>query len=187
MTSEDIKHQLIIIIVQELCESRGGRPELSVLTSLLVFVDVKNYWTMLWHWSQLVPNMSTRTSEDIKQHFTYLSSHLRTPSPSLISLMVSVDVKHHVYLYVRVQGGDPTRKLVPPGRKLWECSTCNGGKLDQWLFRPSPGEIKRREVSWTLTKKLAQKRSRAGRWSWAWKMDFFCSSCFPTAELRTLP
>ena len=25
----------------------------------------------------------------------------------------------------------------------------------------SPGEIKRREVSWTLTKKLSQKRSRA--------------------------
>ena len=31
------------IIVQELCESRGGRPGLSVLTSLLVFVDVKIY------------------------------------------------------------------------------------------------------------------------------------------------
>ena len=31
------------IIVQELCESRGGRPGLSVLTSLLVSVDVKNY------------------------------------------------------------------------------------------------------------------------------------------------
>ena len=30
-------------LVQELCESRGGRPELSVLTSLLVSVDVKNY------------------------------------------------------------------------------------------------------------------------------------------------
>ena len=30
-------------IVQELCESRGGRPGLSVLTSLLVCVDVKNY------------------------------------------------------------------------------------------------------------------------------------------------
>ena len=93
MTSEDIKHQFIIIIcnrvycihvlghdpitfsfrsfffligffllfmaqlskvlkvvcwagsvtVQELCESRGGRPGLSVLTSLLVSVDVKNY------------------------------------------------------------------------------------------------------------------------------------------------
>ena len=30
-------------IVQELCESQGGRPELSILTSLLVSVDVKNY------------------------------------------------------------------------------------------------------------------------------------------------
>ena len=34
---------IIIIIVQELCESRGGRPGLSVLTSLLVSVDVKLY------------------------------------------------------------------------------------------------------------------------------------------------
>ena len=30
-------------IVQELSESRGGRPELSVLTSILVSVDVKLY------------------------------------------------------------------------------------------------------------------------------------------------
>ena len=33
----------LTVIVQELCESRGGRPGLSVLTSLLVSVDVKNY------------------------------------------------------------------------------------------------------------------------------------------------
>ena len=32
-----------VVIVQELCESRGGRPGLSVLTSLLVSVDVKIY------------------------------------------------------------------------------------------------------------------------------------------------
>ena len=32
-----------VVIVQELCESRGGRPGLSVLTSLLVSVEVKNY------------------------------------------------------------------------------------------------------------------------------------------------
>ena len=51
-------------IVQELCESRGGRPGLSVLTSLLVSVDVKIYWTVLRHWSQLVPNMSA----DIRGH-----------------------------------------------------------------------------------------------------------------------
>ena len=49
---------LEIVIVQELCESRGGRPGLSVLTSHLVSVDVKIYCTVLRHWSQLVPNMS---------------------------------------------------------------------------------------------------------------------------------
>ena len=47
MTSEDIKHKILshtdYFIVQELCESRGGRPGLSVLTSLLVSVDVKTY------------------------------------------------------------------------------------------------------------------------------------------------
>ena len=32
-----------IDIVQELCESRGGRPGLSILTSLLVSVDVNIY------------------------------------------------------------------------------------------------------------------------------------------------
>ena len=31
-------------MVQELCESRGGRPGLSVLTSLLVSVDVKQHF-----------------------------------------------------------------------------------------------------------------------------------------------
>ena len=31
------------VIVQELCESRGGRPGLSVLTSLLASADVKLY------------------------------------------------------------------------------------------------------------------------------------------------
>ena len=52
------------LIVQELCESRGGRPGLSVLTTLLVSMDVKLYRTMLRHWSQLDPNMST----DIRGH-----------------------------------------------------------------------------------------------------------------------
>ena len=44
-----------------------------------------------------------------------------------------------------------------------------------------------REVSWTLKKKLAQKRSRAGRWCWAIERELdFCFSCFPAAGLRTL-
>ena len=67
LASEDIKQKqnertnerTVSVIVQELCESRGGRPGLSVLTSLLVSVDVKIYCTVLRHWSQLVPNMST--------------------------------------------------------------------------------------------------------------------------------
>ena len=32
-----------VVIVQELCESRGGRPGLSVLMSLMVSVDVKQH------------------------------------------------------------------------------------------------------------------------------------------------
>ena len=55
---------IFLILVQELCESRGGRPGLAVLTSLMVSVDVKHYWTMLTHGSQLVPNMSN----DIRGH-----------------------------------------------------------------------------------------------------------------------
>ena len=48
IASEDIKQKQnertsTQDIVQELCESRGGRPGLSVLTSLQVSVDVKNY------------------------------------------------------------------------------------------------------------------------------------------------
>ena len=34
---------VFLVIVQELCESRSGRPGLSVLTSLLVSADVKLY------------------------------------------------------------------------------------------------------------------------------------------------
>ena len=45
--SGNIKQKLqsfqIVITVQELCESRGGRPGLSVLTSLMVSVDAKQY------------------------------------------------------------------------------------------------------------------------------------------------
>ena len=39
----EVGHYTEEIIVQELCESRSGRPGLSVLTSLLVSVDVKIY------------------------------------------------------------------------------------------------------------------------------------------------
>ena len=54
-----VNHRHTTVRVQELCESRGGRPGLSVLTSLLVSVDVKQHRTVLQHWSQFVPNTST--------------------------------------------------------------------------------------------------------------------------------
>ena len=44
MVSVDVTHHVYLLysfIVQELCESRGGCPGLSVLTSLPVSVDVK--------------------------------------------------------------------------------------------------------------------------------------------------
>ena len=70
----------------------------------------------------------------------------------------------------------------------WHPRTLNNTTYLPRMVCQSPGEIKRREVSWILTKKLAQKRSRAGRWSWAREreLDFFCFSCFPAAELQTL-
>ena len=42
-TCKTVQRNRELGIVQELCESRGGRPGLSVLTSLLVSVDVKQY------------------------------------------------------------------------------------------------------------------------------------------------
>ena len=75
------------------------------------------------------------------------------------------------------------------------------------LFFQSPGEIKRREVSWTLTKKVQHfcgsrwdqeegggvgpsgkpKRDlEQGGGAGLWKLDFFCFSCYSTAALRTL-
>ena len=63
-----------ITIVQELCESRGGRPELSVLTSLLVSVDVKNYEPCFGIGLNL-SLICQLTSEDIKHHFIIISHY----------------------------------------------------------------------------------------------------------------
>ena len=65
--------------VQELCESRSGRPGpgLSDLVSLTVSVDVKQ------HWSQFVRNMST----DIRG-LEALHHHRRTPHSAQ---------RHHLY------------------------------------------------------------------------------------------
>ena len=74
--------------VQELCESRGGCPGLPVLTSHLVSVDVKQYWTILTHWSQLVPNMSI----NIWGHEALLHHHHHPPFHS-----VSWSTECHVF------------------------------------------------------------------------------------------
>ena len=55
MVSVDVKHHVYLSVlllstpvrVQELCESRGGRPGLSVLMSLTVSADVKQHSIML--------------------------------------------------------------------------------------------------------------------------------------------
>ena len=41
--NKSFSERIDTIIVQELCVSRGGRPGLSVLTSHLISVDVKQY------------------------------------------------------------------------------------------------------------------------------------------------
>ena len=64
-SSRIFKH-MVLLIVQELCESRGGRPGLSVLTSLLVSVDVKIPCFGIGHNLSLICLM---TSEDIKHQF----------------------------------------------------------------------------------------------------------------------
>ena len=45
--------------------------------SLMVSVDVKQHWTMLWHWSEFVPNMST----DIRGHEALLHQTLSLICP----------------------------------------------------------------------------------------------------------
>ena len=89
-----------------MCESRGGRPGLSVLMSLTVSVDVKQYWTMLTHWSQLVPNNYVNRHPKTLSNTTAAVGFMQSPGavwksrwPSWVSvlksLVVSVDVKQH--------------------------------------------------------------------------------------------
>ena len=73
--------------VQELRESRDGRPGLSVLTSLTVSVDVKQQRTMLRHWSQFVPNMST----DIRGHEALHHYRCRCSSTCAVHSAISID------------------------------------------------------------------------------------------------
>ena len=59
----------VLAIKSKLCESRGGRPGLSVLTSLLVSMDVKLYWKPCFGIGLSLSLICQLTSEDIKQPY----------------------------------------------------------------------------------------------------------------------
>ena len=88
------------LIVQELSESRGGRPGLSVLTSLLVSVDIIIEPCLgIGHSLSLICQL---TSEDIKHHFI-VSGEPRT-STSTFCLFV--------YLFCRDQKASHERSMI---------------------------------------------------------------------------
>ena len=116
--------QSSIFRVQELCESRGGRPGLSVLMSLTVSVDVKQHWTMLRHWSQFVPNMSTdiRGHEALHHHHPQSSIKLWTvptiSQPASVSAVFDKVLScrhwsglHQYYAHFKLNFALPPRRL----------------------------------------------------------------------------
>ena len=74
--------------VQELCESRGGRPGLSVLMRLTVSVDVKQHWTMLIGIGHSLSLICQQTSEDMKLYIiiTVSSALVSGKSSSSVTL-----------------------------------------------------------------------------------------------------
>ena len=121
--------------VQELCESRGGRPVFSVLMSLLVSVDIKQYWTMLMHWSQLVPNMSI----DICGHEALFHHHAHSEHrfPTMYTLAkrgwgegwVGTDIKAYLR-WVSV----PARAFVSEGWGGGLISTAGSRNVLGWCY-----------------------------------------------------
>ena len=102
------EQQLGHIRVQELCESRGGRPGLSVLMSLKISVDVKQHWTMPRHWSQFVPNMSTRhprTCSSTSPHEALLH-HTKLYFTTWSSVSPHEALLHHMKLYFTTRRHD---------------------------------------------------------------------------------
>ena len=73
----DLKAELLhgtAFIVQELCESRGGCPGLSVLTSLLVSVDIK-ITEPCFGIGLSLSLIHQLTSEDVEHHFIIMVRH----------------------------------------------------------------------------------------------------------------
>ena len=87
MVSVDVKHHVYLLTCSIATSHSSGAVWKSRwsswavrLTSLLVFVDVKNYWTVLRHWSQLVPNMST---DIVPLNMVFMTITSLPPSSSL--------------------------------------------------------------------------------------------------------
>ena len=76
------------------------------------------------------------------------------PSLSRPHLPLPSLISNSASVDVNQKGPGPISRQSPGEIKRREVS---------WTLQASLEEIKRREVSWTLTKRLAQKRSRGGR------------------------
>ena len=95
MVSVDVKHHVYSLLrlvpnrirVQELCESRGGRPGLSVLISLTVSVHVKQHQVELcFGIGHSLSLICQPTSEDMKLYITTTKPHFtgRWTIPTII-------------------------------------------------------------------------------------------------------
>ena len=119
---------------------------------LTISVDVKQHWTMHTLWSQFVPNMSTRhprtlsSTSSFKRHQSsgaVWQSRWPSWAPVPNKPTVSVDVKQHSTNHSNDFGF------------IWAgVSNVGGYKRNACCLLQSPGEIKKRDVSWIFTKKL---------------------------------
>ena len=123
--------------VQELCESRGGRPGLTVLMSPMVSVDVKQHWTMHTHWSQFVPNMSTRhprtlssTSSSSIEHSHLAINHLQ----AVVLVSNAIETKGCSAWWSR---GDAYMQCFQLKQTEWGVSLETEGDLTQSDWPPS--------------------------------------------------
>ena len=110
------------VIVQELCESRGGRPGLSVLTSFLASVDVKIIEACFGIGLSL-SLICQLTSEDIKHHFIIIVSVFGRQMQGEISTVQRATVTHFLgtAAYVAVAPTPVGFQCVSPN---WDGLSC---------------------------------------------------------------
>ena len=80
---------LMPCLVMELCESRGGRPGLSVLTNLMVSVNVKLYIEPCSRIGLSLSLICQPTSEDIKHHLKKNALSMRYGAIETTGVIVS--------------------------------------------------------------------------------------------------